>query len=213
MERSYFFYFISTYLIFVFVFGFILIAQDSINLLDKTVQILHIPFLFSLFVAPILYYVYPPSDVHYRYRKHKKKVFKKFIEIHGFSTSENGYVFGVLENYHIMIHAARNLFPANNEWIEAKIVFHPKCGNQFISSSIIKDIQHKYDEKNVTWFLNSVKIKQPYVFTMPKHEALCKVLQSCISDLKAQNIKPIPFEEWSELIPELQAYTNSQKKL
>ncbi|MFK7749898.1 MAG: hypothetical protein AB8B65_16010 [Kordia sp.] len=213
MEYSYFRYFLATYLTLVVTFGVLFLLQETIDLIDKTLLILLIPFAIALLISPIFYWKYPPSDLQYRYRKHKKKVFKKFMEEHNFSHSENGYVYGVIENYPIMIYAARNLFPANNEWIEAKIVFNPKREHEFIATSIINNIKRKYNDESITWYVNSVLIKQYYKVKLPKYEVVYPLLKRCISELKANAIAPISHNEWQQMLPETIAHYQNHEKL
>lgn len=211
MERSYFSYFISTYIIFVIAFGIILITQDSIDLVDKTILILGMPFVFSLFVAPLLYYAYPPKDSHYRARKNRKKVLKEFIEKHHFKISENNYLVGTINDFHLTIHAERSK-SMMHEWIEITIFFNAKRKSEFIPVAIMEEIQRKYTKENVTWFMNSALIKQYYVH-MPKYSQIYMLLQRCITDLKSQQIAPIAISEWKQMLPETKAYYNPPENI
>ncbi len=212
MERSYFLYFISTYVIFVIVFGIIFITQESIDLVDKTMLVLGIPFVFSLLVAPLLYYIYPPTDSHYRARKNQKKVFKKFIDKHHFKVSENNYLVGTLYDFKLTIHAERSKHMMH-EWIEITIFFNAKRENEFIPVDMMNEIQSKYTKENVTWYMNSVLIKQYYVHFMPKYTQIHELLQRCITDLKSQQIPPISVSEWKQMIPEVKAHYNPPENL
>lgn len=212
MERSYFQYFISMYFVFVLIFGIMLVLEESLNLDEKTLLIFGMPFILSLFTAPLVYYVYPPTDSHYRARKNKKKPFKTFARKHHFQVTEDNYLAGKIEDFLVIIHAARSK-SMMHEWIEITIYFHPKREHEFIPINIINQLQDKYITENVTWYVNSVLIKQHYLHFTPKFKQIYALVQRCISDLKSQQIVPISVSDWKQIIPETEAHYNPPENL
>lgn len=171
-----------------------------------------IPLIAAALLAPLFYWLHPKLHLRHRRKKVKKKLFQTFIETHNFKVLNDGYVVGKIDNYIVIMYAAHNEFQGS-KWIEFQVIFNPKQQNQYISHTFINRMIRKYGEKNVTWHINSVLIKQQYALKLPKYEVVYPLLKRCISELKANAIAPISYNEWERMLPETQKHLDKLEKL
>lgn len=189
-----------------------IIPDETVPLQQKIGLILLFPLRISVVLTPLFYWMKPKLQIRHRRKKTKKKLFQEFIEKNVFRISDDGHVLGKIDNYIVIMHANFNEFQST-KWIETQILFHPKQDNQYISQSFFQRMMRKYEGKNVTWFTNSILIKSDYILKLPKYEVLYPLIKRCISELKAQNITPITYKQWTAMIPETQQYLNNIEKL
>lgn len=212
MKLDFFKYFILMYLFCMAPMATGIIPDATVPLQQKIGLILLVPLGISVVLTPLFYWMKPKLQIRHRRKRTKKKLFQEFIEKNTFRISDDGHVLGKIDNYIVIMHANFNEFQST-KWIETQILFHPKQDNKYISQSFFQRMIRKYEGKNVTWFANSILIKSDYILKLPKYEVLYPLIKRCISELKAQNITPIAYKQWTAMIPETQQYLNNIEKL
>lgn len=213
MERvSFIKYSLAIFLTFVGVIGTFTVNINENSWPEKLGWTLVISLGITIILAPIFYWLHPKTTARYRRKKTKKKLFLAFIEKHNFKILDDGHVVGKIDEFIIIMHAARNEFQ-NTKWIQIQIIFNPKRKNQYIEHSLLSRMIRKYNEKSVTWYINSILIKQVYSLRMPKYDVIYPLLKRCISDLKGNYIEPISYKDWERMIPETKEYLDKLEKL
>jgi len=187
------------------------LPSETLSWKEKIIFTLIIPLGVSIVLAPIFYWLHPKLHRRHRRKKVKKKLFKTFVEKHYFKITDDGYAIGKIDDYLVFIHSEYHDFQSS-KWIEIQVIFNPKQQNSYIPHSLISRLIRKYNEKHVSWFMNSVFIKQQYGLKMPSYEKLYPLLKKCISELKANHIEPISYLEWQQMLPETQTYIDKIEK-
>lgn len=162
----------------------------------------------TIIISPLSYWLQPKLQKRFRHKLLKKEIFQTFIQKHQFKILDEGYIIGKIEDYIVLLHPKYDDFQYS-KYIQIQVLFNPKRKGDYIPSEFIYRMIRKYNKKNVTWHINSVLIQQPYGFTLPKYKVLYPLLKRCISELKANDISPISYKEWQEMIPKTQHYLDT----
>jgi len=211
MQYSFFRYFLLTYAVCIAPVATAILTNDTISWKEALMLILLIPLGIAAVLAPLFYWLFPKLHKRHRRKKLKKKLFQTFISRHHFSVLEDGYLFGEIDEYVILMHAEYDDF-LHQKWVEIQIIFNPKRDNEYIPDAFIHRMIRKFREKEVAWHINCAIIKKQYTLTFPKYEIIYPLLKRCVSELKANRIEPTTYGKWKQMIPETQAYVNKVKK-